>query len=159
MSTFFYDINNLYKLYRYFMQVIEIKTLIDISNSGTIRPNQGSVIEQGQFRNFTTLKQCAELRSNIIYETSAHVETCDLKDLGFGSKYKGKHSVWTFRFTLERSGAYDKNGNDIQGLIEDLHEVPVVKKLTETINIDKAVFDISDTVYKNTIIKSLQGTI
>lgn len=141
------------------MQVIEIKTLIDISDSGTVRPNQGSVIEQGQFRNFNTLKQCAELRSNIVYETSASLEICDIKDLGFGSKYKGKHSVWTFRFTSERQGAYEKNGNEVQGLIEDLHEVPVVKKLTETINIDKAVFDVQDSAYKNTIIKSIQGTI
>lgn len=141
------------------MKIIEIQTLIDITESGTIRPNQGTMIQQGQFRNFTTLKQCAELRSNIIYETSANVETRDLKDLGFGSKYKGKHSVWTFRFTPERSGAYEKDNNEIQGLLEDLHEVPVVKKLTETINIDKAVFDVNDTVYKNTIIKSLQGTI
>lgn len=141
------------------MQVIEIQTLIDISDSGTIRPNQGSTIDQGQFRNFTTLKQCAELRSNIIYETSAVMETRDIKDMGFGSKYKGKHSIWTFRFTYERSGAYEKNGNDIQGLLDDLHEVPVVKKLTETINIDKAVFDVKDSAHKNTIIKALQGTI
>lgn len=141
------------------MQVIEIQTLIDISDSGTIRPNQGSVIEQGQFRNFTTLKQCAELRANIIYETPASFETRDVKDIGFGSKYKGKHSIWTFRFSPERTGAYEKDGNEIQGLIDDLHEVPVVKKLNETINMDKAVFDVKDPAHKNTIIKSIQGTI
>lgn len=141
------------------MQVIEIQTLIDISDSGTIRANQGSTIEQGQFRNFITLKQCAELRANIIYETPASAETRDIKDMGFGSKYKGKHSVWTFRFSPERNSVYEKNGNEIQGLVDDLHEVPVVKKLTETINIDKAVFDVKDPANKNTIIKAIQGTI
>jgi hypothetical protein len=141
------------------MQVIEIQTLIDITDSGMIRPSQGNQVEQGQFRNFTTLKQCLELRSNIIYETSASVETRDVKEMGFGSKYKGKHTIWTFRFTPERSGAYEKNGHEVGCLYEDLHEVPIIKKLKETINIDKAVFDVTDSSSKNIIIKALQGTI
>lgn len=141
------------------MQVIEIQTLIDVTDSGVVRPNQGNATLQGQFRNFTTLKQCAELRSNIIYETSASVETRDIKDMGFGSKFKGKQSIWTFRFSPERSGAYEKDGHEIKGLLEDLHEVPVVKNLKETINIEKAVFDVKDIAHKNTIIKAIQGTI
>lgn len=141
------------------MQVIEIQTLIDITDTKAVRPGQGSPTEQGQYKNFVTLKQCLELRSNIIYETSANIETKDLKDLGFGSKFKGKHKVWTFRFTPERSGAYYENNDQVGCLLTDLHEVPVIKNLTETINIDKAVFDLNDAAQKNTIVKALQGTI
>lgn len=141
------------------MQVIEIQTLIDISETKAVRPGQGSVVEQGQYKNFITLKQCLELRSNIMYETNASVETKDVKDLNFGNKFKGKHKVWTFRFTPERTGAYNDNGDDVGCLYSDLHEVPVIKNLTETINIEKAVFDVKDAAHKNTIIKALQGTI
>ncbi len=141
------------------MQVIEIQTLIDITDTKAVRPGQGTQIEQGQYRNFVTLKQCLELRSNIVYESSASIEVKDLKDLGFGSKFKGKHKIWTFRFTPERSNAYCNEFDEIGCLFNDIDEVPIVKNLTETINIDKAVFDLKDTVLKNTIVKALRGTI
>jgi hypothetical protein len=141
------------------MQVIEIQTLIDITDSKVVRPNQGTALQQGQYKNFVTLKQCVEMRSNIIYDTAPTIETKDIKDLGFGTKYKGKHEVWTFRFSPERSGAYEEGGNIIGCLLNDLHEIPIIKKLSETINIEKAVFDVKDPAFKNTIIKALQGTI
>jgi len=141
------------------MIVIEIQTLIDITNSKVSRPIRGQLKEHDQFRNFTTLKQCAELRSNISYETDPSVETIDLKNTEFGTSYKGKQKVWTFRFSPDRSGVYSDNNNEIGNLIEDVHGVPVVQNLTETVNITKAIFDLKDSATKNTIIKAIQGTI
>ena len=141
------------------MQTIEIKTLIDITNTKVSRPTQGTQLEMDQHRNFTTLKQCAELRSIIAYDFSPEKQLVDVKDLGFGSKYKGKHAVWTFRFSPDRSGAYAKDDNDIGCLLEDVHGVPVVEKLTETINIEKAIFELIDSSSKNTVIKAIKGTI
>jgi len=141
------------------MQTIEIKTLIDITNTNVSRPNQGTQLEMDQHRNFTTLKQCAELRSIISYDFSPELQVIDVKDLGFGSKYKGKHAVWTFRFSPDRSGAYANDDNDIGCLLEDVHGVPVVEKLTETINIEKAIFELIDASSKNTVIKAIKGTI
>jgi hypothetical protein len=141
------------------MQVIEIQTLVDITESKTIRPNQGSILEQGQYKNFVTLKQCLELRANIQYETPAQIEKKDIKDLGFGTKFKGKHNVWTFRFTPERTSAYATTDDEIGCLYDDINQVPVIKNLTETINIEKAIFELKDVAAKNTIVKALQGTI
>lgn len=141
------------------MQVIEIQTLVDITDTKVNRPRPGLQTEHDQFRNFTTLKQCVEIRSNIIFDTPPSVETKDIKDLGFGSKFKGKHQVWTFRFTPERSGAYIEGNNEIGALLDDIHNVPVVQKLKESINMEKAVFDLKDAATKNTIIKAIQGTI
>jgi hypothetical protein len=140
------------------MQLIEIKTLVDITNTKVSRPNQGTQLEIDQHRNFTTLKQCAELRSIISYDFSPEMQVIDVKDHGFGSKYKGKHAVWTFRFSPDRSGAYAKGDNDIGCLLEDVHGVPVIEKLTETINIEKAIFELIDSTSKNTIIKAIKGT-
>ena len=141
------------------MQTIEIKTLIDITNTRVSRPNQGTQLEMDQNRNFTTLKQCTELRSIISYDFSPELQVIDVKDLGFGSKYKGKHAVWTFRFSPDRTGAYAKDNNDIGCLIEDIQGVPFIEKLTETINIEKTIFELIDASSKNTVIKAIKGTI
>lgn len=140
------------------MQTIEIQTLVDITETKVIRPNQGSAQQLDQQRNFTTLRQCLELRSIIEYDRSPTSETIDLKDMGFGKNFKGKHTVWTFRFRPDRAQAYG-NDNDIAAgqLHEDLHEVPVIKNLTETVNIDKAIFDCQDQNTKNIIIKASLG--
>jgi hypothetical protein len=131
------------------MQTIEIQTLVDITETNVIRPNQGTPLAHNQQRNFTTLKQCVEIRSNIMFDGSPVVEERDIKDMGFGSKYKGKHKVWTFVFSPERSGAY----SDVKVLGNDINQVPVIQKLTETINMDTSIFEITDPVNTNTIIK------
>ena len=141
------------------MQVVEIQTLIDITNTKVVRFKQGSLQEHDQYRNFTTMKQCVELRSIINYDTDPQKEVMDVKNLGFGTKYKGKHAVWTFRFSPDREGVYLDGFDPVGCLVEDLHEVPVVQNLTETINIHTAIFDLKDPEYKNTVIKALKGTI
>ena len=141
------------------MQTIEIQTLVDITDTKVARPNQGTPLQHDQYRNFTTLRQCVEIRSIISYDESPSVETKDLKDLGFGSNFKGKHKIWTFRFNPDRSGAYVEGNNEVGSLIDDVHAVPFIQKLCETINIDKPIFDLKDPANKNTIIKALRGTI
>jgi len=140
------------------MDNIEIKTLVDITDTAVSRPGKGTPLEYEQFRNWSTLRQCIELRSIIEYDVSPICDTIDIKDLGFGSEYKGKHKVWTFKFRPDRKLAYDDENNPVGLLINDLHEVPITKSLTETINIVKAVFFTYESQYKNTIIKAHQGT-
>jgi 3-deoxy-D-manno-octulosonate 8-phosphate phosphatase KdsC-like HAD superfamily phosphatase len=139
------------------MQTIEIQTLVDITDTKVARPNQGTPLQHDQYRNFTTLRQCVEIRSIISYDASPTVETVDVKDLGFGSQYKGKHQVWTFRFYPDRSGAYIEGQNEVGALIDDVNGVPVIQKLTETINMDTAMFELKNAATKNTIIKAIQG--
>ena len=145
-------------LYRYFMDFIEIQTLIDITHTRVIRTNQGTQLQIDQHRNFITLMQCAEIRSIIIYETAPSLSTVDVRGMGFGSAYKGQHHVWTFRFVPDRQDVYLDGNNPIAFLINDINGVPVIKNLTETINIDKAIFDCTNTATKNTIIMAHLGT-
>jgi len=138
------------------MEQIEIKTLIDVTNTKVQRAAQGTQFEQDQNRNFITLLQCLEIRSVVSYDNKPTVELVDIKGMGFGSAYKGKQMVWTFYVQPDRDGVYlDSTGNEVGTLLDDLHEVPVVKKLNETVNIDKAVFDTKNSSFKNTIIKAL----
>lgn len=138
------------------MEIIEIKTLVDITQTKVDRLTQGSQLEMDQNKNFNILRQCLEMRSVIAYDEKPSVETVDIKNLGFGSSYKGKHSVWTFVFTPDRENVYlTENGDQIGYLVDDIHEVPVIQNLKESINITRSIFDCKDSIYKNTIIKAL----
>ncbi len=136
------------------MEVIEIQTLIDITKTRAIRPNQGSQLEYDQNRNFMTLCQCIEIRSIMEYDSAPTAKTLDLKGLGFGSQYTGKHKVWTFKFRPDRVNVYaSEDGDPIGCLLEDLNQVPVIKNLEETVNIDRAMFNCKDNVLRNVIIR------
>lgn len=139
------------------MEYIEINTLIDITKTKALRPNQGTQLEIDQYKNFITLMQCIEIRSIVEYNSAPVVEKLDLKSLDFGAAYKGKQNVWSFKFRPDRSGVYTLDDNIIGLLFNDLHQVPVVKNLTETINIDKAIFDLKDIQFKNTSIRVLES--
>ena len=142
------------------MDIIEIQTLVDITNTRVVRPNQGTPLAYDQNRNFITLIQCIEIRSIIIYNNPPVCKLVDITDLEFGSDYVGQHMVWTFSFQPDRIGVYaiDKK-SPLGGLVENIDGVPIIKNLSETINIAKAIFDCKDVANKNTIIKAHLGTI
>jgi hypothetical protein len=140
------------------METIELKTLIDITDTGVRRINQGSSEQLDQYKNYTTLKQCIELSSIIEHDGSPSIEEVDIKGLGFGSVFKGTHKVWTWRFYPDRAGAFASDQGPLGALVANVDNVPVIKKLTETINIDKPVFELTDKRLTNTILKIISGT-
>jgi hypothetical protein len=137
------------------MEVIEIKTLIDITNTNVRRINQGTQQQLDQFRNWTTLLQCIGLRSNINYDRDPRVETLDVKGLGFGSEYRGRHQVWTFQFRPDRPDTFADESEAVALLERDLDKIPMILNLTETINTQRAVLDTSDKSFANTVVKAI----
>ena len=135
------------------MEVIEIKTLVDITDTGIRRPTHGTQQQVDQYKNWTTLKQCVELRSVVEYDKKPTVETVNIAGLGFGRAYKGQHAVWTWQFSPDREMIYSEGNDPIGGLVNDIDQVPIIQKLTETINIDKPVFELTDINLKNTIVR------
>lgn len=134
------------------MQRIKIQTLIDITCSGAKRPGQGDSLEINQYRNWTTILQAIGLRALISFEHNPQVEERSIKDFKFGKKYTGKHRVWTFEFTTERDDCYQEGEDKLYLLREDLHNVPLIGNLLETININTAVFDLKSEEFCNTTI-------
>jgi hypothetical protein len=139
------------------MEIIELKTLIDITDTGVRRATQGTAQQLDQYKNFTTLKQCVEITSIIGYDASPSCESVDVKNLGFGSNFKGKHRVWTWRFYPDRANSFANDFGALGALTATLEDIPVIKNLTETINIDRPVFDLSDSLLKNTTIRITTG--
>lgn len=136
------------------MEVIEIKTLIDITNTNVRRINQGTQEQLDQFRNWTTFLQCIGLRAIIEYDRNPIVEEVDVKGLGFGSEFKGKHRVWTFHFRPDRADAFAGPGDRIALLKTDLDMIPMIVNLSETINIEQAVIELTDSKLTNTVVKA-----
>lgn len=140
------------------MEVIELKTLVDITNTNVRRASQGTEQELEQYKNWITLNQCIELRSVMTFDGNPTVETVDLKGLGFGTEYKGQHKVWTWRFYPDRANIFATENSPLALLIEDLDQVPVIRNLTETINILRPVFELTDKKLINTKLKIISGT-
>lgn len=135
------------------MEVIEIKTLIDITNTNVRRINQGTQQELDQFRNWTTLMQSIGLRAIIEYDKEPIVEIGDVEKYRFGSNYTGQHRIWTFYFRPDRVDAFAKDSDPIYLLKQDLDQIPIILNLTETINTERAVFDLTDPKAMNTIVR------
>jgi hypothetical protein len=137
------------------MEFIEIITLVDITKPSVVRPNQGTEQQQNQYKNWITLLQCLGLRSNIEYDKDPSVSSVEVKSMGFGSKYTGTHRVWTFRVRPDRNEAYmDDQDNAIGLLLQDMDQVPIIKNLTETINMSKAVLDLNSRQTRNTVVRA-----
>ena len=139
------------------MEIIEINTLIDITNTEVRRINQGTQLELDQFRNWTTLLQCIGMRAIMTYDKTPTNQIIDIKNYGFGNEYMGNHRVWTFKFRPDRDGTF----SDLELLKNDLDQVPIILNLTETvnrknlINTSRAIFDLTDKQYINTVIKTI----
>ena len=133
------------------MSKILIETLIDVTCSTAKRPGQGDELAVNQYRNYATLLQAIGLRTNILFDQEPTSVKERLSGHKFGSAFSGKsHQIWTFEFTTDRSDVYYDQEDPLHLLKEDLHNVPVVKNLQESINIVNAVFDLKSDKYKNT---------
>lgn len=151
-SPFFLTINT---LYRHIMEIIEIKTLIDVTNTDVRRPSQGSAEQLNQYKNWITLMQAIGLRAIVDYDRDPKFEIVDVKNLGFGSEFKGQHKVWTFQFRPDRPDAFATDDSTIGLLEQDLNKVPVIVNLTETINIVQPVFELTDKKLANTVVRAI----
>lgn len=135
------------------MQRFTTYTLIDITETRLYRYQYGEDLAKSQQQNFSTLLQTIGMRVNPIYEQAPKVETIDVSRFNFGKQYQGMHQVWTFSFHIEYdSGFADTNGNPTGMLIEDLHLVPIIIGLTETVEIPLPIFNTKDVDYCNTVI-------
>lgn len=134
------------------MQRFIIQTLIDITETKQFRHQPGQELAKNQQQNFSVLLQTIGLRANPIFTQGPRVEEQDLKEFYFGSAYKGMHNVWTFVFDIEYIGAFSDQYSDMGLLTTDLHFVPIITGLNETIDPKLAVFDTSSSEYRNTVV-------
>lgn len=138
------------------MKTYRIVTLVDITETKQYRKEPNKDLEREQQQNFQMLLQTIGMRVNPQYRRPPQVNEVDLAQMFFGSEYKGKHRVWTFDFETEYDeGFTDDQGNENGLLINDLHYVPFVPNLTDTVDFKLPVFDTQTGSYRNTVIYTL----
>jgi len=115
------------------MPTYEIVTLVDITRTNATR-SEKDLLKIKQQANFNSLIQSIGLRSNLDWtsDPKLHTGTLPTDD--------GKANHWIWKFNVERESVFDKDGDPVGLLKDDLNGVPVVSGLTETIDLDPSVF-------------------
>ena len=126
--------------------MLQVYTLIDITETKSYRSADQKLNHQQA--NFMTFLQTLMLTMNFFYDKAPSLIECDekkLKELGFGSDYKGSHNVWCLEARVDEG----RQIPDVESLQNDFDLVPVIPGLDETIEINNNVFRAKDNKAKN----------
>lgn len=135
------------------MKTFKIYTLVDITETKQYRKDPLRELQWQQQQNFSMLLQTIGMRANPLQIKSFPADMIDVKDFMFGTEIQGNHLVWELEFQIEYDNAFtDDHGDETALLKRDLHFVPVISGLEETVNLRLAVFDTSSTENRNTLV-------
>ena len=121
--------------------MLKVYTLIDITETKSYRSADQKLNHQQA--NFMTFLQTLMLTMNFFYDKAPTLIECDekkLKELGFGSDYKGSHNVWGLEARVDEG----RQVPDVETLQNNFDLVPVIPNLYETILINNNVFRAKD---------------
>jgi hypothetical protein len=112
----------------------QLITLVDITRTNPTR-SETDQYKLGQQANFNTLLQSIGLRSNVNWNA-------DPKELSgvLPHPLTGKANHWIWTFEVERDDVFTKDSDPVGLLLDDLHGVPIISQLNNSIDIDPAVF-------------------
>ena len=126
--------------------MLKVYTLIDITETKSYRSADQKLNHQQA--NFMTFLQTLMLTMNFFYDKAPTLIECDekkLKELGFGSDYKGSHNVWCLEARVDEG----RQVPDVETLQNNFDLVPVIPNLNETILINNNVFRAKDKKARN----------
>ena len=112
----------------------QIVTLVDITRTNPTRAETDQHL-LAQQANFNTLLQAIGLRANVSWDIDPVESSGSLP-----YPLEGRANYWTWTFEVERDQVFAKDGNPVGLLLDDLHGVPVIGQLNNSIDIDPAVF-------------------
>lgn len=107
-------------------------SLVDITPTGVTRSTDPDSLERNQQRNWETVLQCMNLRTQPHHIQAPMVATVDLEAFDFGDMYTGSHRVWQWLWAVEKEEVYDLPNKPLGGLQQDFEQVPIITYLTET---------------------------
>ena len=97
-------------------------TLVDITNTGVTKFSKEQEQARNQQRNWETLLQILNIRTQLFRVEQTILEKQSLKNYKFGELYKGSQRVWTFEFDVEFVGVVPLSDFDQVPVIVGLHE-------------------------------------
>lgn len=126
----------------------QLITLIDITNTGARKGDDERL--QRQQQNYLTTTQTISLRSNPIIENKSYMKKESIKDMGFGSAYKGLQNLWFLNFEFE------SDSHSLNFLLKDFDLVPIITDLDESVRLDIQAFLTNDVKFKNIVFKEIR---
>ena len=132
-----------------------IYTLIDITETKQYRGADKKLTHQQA--NFMTFFQTLCLRQNYLFDNppeKVEMSEKELKEIGFGTNYKGNHNVWCITLTVDEGRTFP----ELESVEKDFDLVPVISGLDETIEINNNVFRTTDKKAKNIVIQKANIT-
>ena len=112
----------------------QIVTLVNITRTNPSRSETDQYLLSQQ-ANFNTLLQSIGLRSNVEWAVDPVESSGSLP-----YPLKGRANYWTWTFEVERDQVFAKDDNPVGLLLDDLHGVPIIGQLNNSVDIDPAVF-------------------
>ena len=119
-------------------------TLVDVTQSDETRSKKNNTFRYHQQQNHNTLIQTIGLRSQPINPVTTRLLTQDIAEYGFGKRYKGLHTVWKIKFSIEHSDVFSYKGNRLHHLYNDSDGIAIISNLSETANINTGCFETTD---------------
>jgi len=116
------------------MERYRIISLVDITRSAASR-SETDRIKIGQQANFNSLIQAIGIRANIDWDSDPKQQDGRMPD-----PIDGAGTYWVWEFVTERNSVFLKNDDPVWLLNEDIHGVPVVNGLNNTVDLMPAVF-------------------
>ena len=111
-----------------------ITTLIDITRTATAK-SPPTDLQIKQQANFDSLRQAIELRSNVEWNKDPARHEGALPE-----PFDGRGAYWTWEFETEREDLFLQDDDPVALLKHDLHGVPVIDGLNNTVIVDPAAF-------------------
>jgi len=119
----------------------KLYTLVDITNTGHYRQEQGNEALWKKEQNFNTVLHTLGLRSNIFYDVKPQILEVGGRAVGFDTDEILR--VWRFDWSTEHD-IYRVEDDPIAFLKQDFHLVPYIGGLDETMEQTHKVFNVVD---------------
>ena len=112
----------------------KIVTLVDITRTNSARSDTDT-LKVSQQSNFNSLLQAIGLRSNVEWIRDPKKHTGALPD-----DIGGKATYWVWEVDCEREDVFLKDGDPCCLLKDDVHGVPIINQLENSVDIVPAAF-------------------
>jgi len=111
-----------------------IITLVDITRTNVFK-EEVDEHQTKQQANFDSLRQAIELRSNVYWNQDPLPLEGALPE-----PFDGRAAYWTWEFETEREDLFLRDSDPVALLKDDLHGVPVISGLDETVDLYPPAF-------------------
>jgi hypothetical protein len=115
-----------------------LQTLVDITATGKYRSDQADPLSRHQQQNFDTVTQTIGMRANLMFDRKPVLAEKLGRDTGFDIAEVVK--IWTFNWSTEQTGIFEKNGDLVGLLKDDFQYVTYIQGLSESKQFNKPIF-------------------